>query len=314
MNKTKDTKMEQQTRAAGANAGDQQPKKKSKGFLSFLNCCNASDETDEIGMQDAPQSNKPVTQSQSAKLPSSQAQNPQVKQQTQDGDEKDTPPAFVDTPTSPSLPTDQTATTVASRIEPTAETEQPEPSGSTTLGMDHIPTATGVGAATLASQNPSANPDTSQNQTQQQLPIQPTEDEHMIVDRTDEQRARDVEIEMTDNGPNVPLSKDEVATTGEVSDKDSSKVDLPPPPPVQQRAAAVLAPQQEITGRESPAGQKWLLPPMRPEHKGRKCLILDLDETLVHSSFKVCPPNILLRSSSRVPDLVGYMLENRMLT
>ncbi|PFH47333.1 hypothetical protein AMATHDRAFT_152305 [Amanita thiersii Skay4041] len=29
-----------------------------------------------------------------------------------------------------------------------------------------------------------------------------------------------------------------------------------------------------------------LLPPIAPQHVGRKCLILDLDETLVHSSFK----------------------------
>ncbi|KAJ3557745.1 hypothetical protein NP233_g11664 [Leucocoprinus birnbaumii] len=31
---------------------------------------------------------------------------------------------------------------------------------------------------------------------------------------------------------------------------------------------------------------KPLLPPVSPEHAGRKCLVLDLDETLVHSSFK----------------------------
>ncbi|KAG5650623.1 hypothetical protein H0H81_011627 [Sphagnurus paluster] len=36
-----------------------------------------------------------------------------------------------------------------------------------------------------------------------------------------------------------------------------------------------------------PDGQpKPLLPPILPEHVGRKCLVLDLDETLVHSSFK----------------------------
>jgi len=29
-----------------------------------------------------------------------------------------------------------------------------------------------------------------------------------------------------------------------------------------------------------------LLPPIAPQHVGRKCLVLDLDETLVHSSFK----------------------------
>ncbi|CAE6452124.1 unnamed protein product [Rhizoctonia solani] len=32
-----------------------------------------------------------------------------------------------------------------------------------------------------------------------------------------------------------------------------------------------------------------LLPPLAPAHAGRKCLVLDLDETLVHSSFKLIP-------------------------
>ncbi|KAG0311023.1 hypothetical protein BGZ97_012141 [Linnemannia gamsii] len=32
-----------------------------------------------------------------------------------------------------------------------------------------------------------------------------------------------------------------------------------------------------------------LLGPIAPEHQGRKCLVLDLDETLVHSSFKLIP-------------------------
>lgn len=33
--------------------------------------------------------------------------------------------------------------------------------------------------------------------------------------------------------------------------------------------------------------QQWLLPPIAPRFEGKKCLVLDLDETLVHSSFKV---------------------------
>lgn len=32
---------------------------------------------------------------------------------------------------------------------------------------------------------------------------------------------------------------------------------------------------------------KLLLPPVRPCDGDKKCLIIDLDETLVHSSFKV---------------------------
>ncbi|KAF8601042.1 NLI interacting factor [Ceratobasidium sp. AG-I] len=39
-----------------------------------------------------------------------------------------------------------------------------------------------------------------------------------------------------------------------------------------------------------PDGQpKPLLPPLAACHAGRKCLVLDLDETLVHSNFKLIP-------------------------
>lgn len=53
-----------------------------------------------------------------------------------------------------------------------------------------------------------------------------------------------------------------------------------PSPPQDAEGALVTAPDQPQ--------QEWLLPPIQPHLKGRKCLVLDLDETLVHSSFKVC--------------------------
>ncbi|KAK1998437.1 NLI interacting factor-like phosphatase [Colletotrichum falcatum] len=56
---------------------------------------------------------------------------------------------------------------------------------------------------------------------------------------------------------------------------------LPPPPP----GPAPNASAQIDTAFEPE--QKFLLPPIAPEFKGRKCLVLDLDETLVHSSFKI---------------------------
>uniref|UniRef100_A0A7I4XTQ6 protein-serine/threonine phosphatase n=1 Tax=Haemonchus contortus TaxID=6289 RepID=A0A7I4XTQ6_HAECO len=37
---------------------------------------------------------------------------------------------------------------------------------------------------------------------------------------------------------------------------------------------------------DSVSGEKFLLPPVRPTDANKKCLIIDLDETLVHSSFK----------------------------
>ncbi|KAJ0161367.1 putative phosphatase PSR2 [Colletotrichum tanaceti] len=56
---------------------------------------------------------------------------------------------------------------------------------------------------------------------------------------------------------------------------------LPPPPPGPAPNAST-----PIDTASEPE-QKFLLPPIAPEFKGKKCLVLDLDETLVHSSFKI---------------------------
>lgn len=117
-------------------------------------------------------------------------------------------------------------------------------------------------------------------------------DEEMIHDRTPQQEQRDSDIEMTDAGPSVPLSANDVSGTSEDSgpqpahhDATAVKIDLPPPPPLSERQAQITPPHSPAAAGEP--GQKWLLPPIKPELKGRKCLVLDLDETLVHSSFKV---------------------------
>ena len=136
--------------------------------------------------------------------------------------------------------------------------------------------------------------------------------EEMIHDRTPQQERRDSDIEMTDAGPSVPLSANDVSGTSEDAgpqpahrDASQIKIDLPPPPPLSERVAQITPPHSPPGGVQD--GQKWLLPPIRPELIGRKCLVLDLDETLVHSSFKVRPtesspssnPLIRLRSCTK---------------
>jgi len=67
----------------------------------------------------------------------------------------------------------------------------------------------------------------------------------------------------------------------------------PSPPPAQDGVSktttdtSVDKPSETLT--ESPPSQKFLMGPQAPECKGLKTLVLDLDETLVHSSFRPVP-------------------------
>ncbi|WPH02890.1 Hypothetical protein R9X50_00575800 [Acrodontium crateriforme] len=129
------------------------------------------------------------------------------------------------------------------------------------------------------------------------------ENEDAIHDRTAVQEKRDNDIEMTDAGVTVPLTEAEAQSEVERErlENESSRqthdpsivshTTLPPPPPLpdtmtHQTDSRDSSP-HPINDGASISTQKWLLPPVRPEFKGRKCLVLDLDETLVHSSFKI---------------------------
>ena len=83
----------------------------------------------------------------------------------------------------------------------------------------------------------------------------------VINDRTAQQEQEDNDVVMSDPPPEEPPKSE------------TPQVNLPPPPP--------------RNGQVSTEPQKFLLPPLQSQFKGRKCLVLDLDETLVHSSFKV---------------------------
>jgi len=65
----------------------------------------------------------------------------------------------------------------------------------------------------------------------------------------------------------------------------------PVPQPVNGAANVTnVAPREKYIPLTPPSPlTQFLLPPLAPEHKNRKTLVLDLDETLVHSSFKPIP-------------------------
>jgi RNA polymerase II subunit A small phosphatase-like protein len=97
-----------------------------------------------------------------------------------------------------------------------------------------------------------------------------------INDRTPQQETRDSDIVMMNAPPPTSTAEEQ------------AQINLPPPPPRNGNGNGngngAASSSNAVVPSEK---QRWLLPPLQPHFKGRKCLVLDLDETLVHSSFKV---------------------------
>ncbi|KAJ5037242.1 uncharacterized protein L3040_007419 [Drepanopeziza brunnea f. sp. 'multigermtubi'] len=99
-----------------------------------------------------------------------------------------------------------------------------------------------------------------------------------------EQTDEEGDIKMSDPEP-IPADREEIPIPDIKTDETATKIALPLPPP---------APQPQTVPTDNPSGaesieekSQWLLPPITPRFQGKKCLVLDLDETLVHSSFKI---------------------------
>lgn len=87
-----------------------------------------------------------------------------------------------------------------------------------------------------------------------------------------------------ENSESVPAEAEEAPVTRR--EETTNKQVLPPPPPDPPQTPTA---NESATAPPEPVQQKqqWLLPPIAPRFQGKKCLVLDLDETLVHSSFKI---------------------------
>ncbi|KAL9044705.1 MAG: hypothetical protein Q9214_002174 [Letrouitia sp. 1 TL-2023] len=108
----------------------------------------------------------------------------------------------------------------------------------------------------------------------------------VINDRTPRQEKMDTDIEMTD-APQAAPGSESHPQDKDTKDEAQGQVTIPPPPPRTTQDFPAGTERRTSNGFTSGEQQKWLLPPMNPRFKGKKCLVLDLDETLVHSSFKI---------------------------
>lgn len=282
---------------AGQSELQGQPKAKKKGGLFAFLCCGSSDAQDGGNLE---QPAKPATKQQPARVQQpSQIRNPttantidtsvdpskevidEKPEQTlqangsqpesrlplSDTDKMAPNDTNIDKPT-PELPTDtarQPSETPAPGIPASDNQVTPPPQIITSVAPPLTPgdTPTGPSIAVIAP-----------------TPTIPQSEDNIISDRTSQQIERDEDIEMNDK---LPLTEKEAEEIQNENSQASSLTSLPGPPPLPANDGAVLS-EPQVSAQDQ---QRWLLPSMRPEHKGRKCLVLDLDETLVHSSFKV---------------------------
>ena len=268
-----------------------QERPKRRGFLSFLNCCSPSENATEVELSEQavqPREKKAKTEDKSNKQ-----QIPSLKP-AQEGSKEPKRKEEIGGPEYSQI-TPQEEPKMQTRSSKSRESKDPQPkpgtpNESTKTAPKNEPESSGVKDAPLPPLPSSSSTEDDSNRaskvaTSSEPPKIVDPDESVAVqgtvinDRTVQQEARDTDTAMPD-APPLPAARD----SNQDAERELAQAqrNLPPPPPRNGQDRALSRETNNTNERHT-----WLLPPLQPSFKGKKCLVLDLDETLVHSSFKV---------------------------
>ncbi|KAF2862304.1 NIF-domain-containing protein [Piedraia hortae CBS 480.64] len=309
---------EQPTLSNQGSAAEASRPKRKNGFLSFLLCCGRSDEDQNGALAPRATSLKPPTAS--TLTPAQQQQQQESQEQAHqnaaaDNGTDNTPQSTQekDVPTAAAAPV-QSSEDPEKAIMPEATSagSEPEvassPPGKPELRSVEQPQEMVLGETSTRTLRPTAavvdssvySPSASSAAVEDPL----AGEEQVISDRTPQQAALDADIESKDREPLTTQEASAIAGGIGVAGaaggaaalaeayRDDLHSNMPPPPSEHERSQLVSVRQNSLRSRSSSISEQgesrpWLLPPLKPELRGRKCLVLDLDETLVHSSFKI---------------------------
>lgn len=254
--------------AATPEIGPSKPQKKGTSkFLSFLGCCSSSDaDADDAAL---PARKTSMRQTTSNRLPTPD----KAEARTGDSSTAESREPYLDEKANSTVSADQPKEEEVVNTQPIAggayvegpsSAAQPEASGQKTQRGEetHVPSGTVVATA----------PESKGIET-----TQLSDDQTNAA--TEDLTPAPISTAPTSAMSNKPLdteTHEEVSKTQEETPQPAMA--LPPPPPAP-------APPARVYPADVPHP---LLPPALPHLASRKCLVLDLDETLVHSSFKVC--------------------------
>lgn len=278
------------------------PKKKG-GFLSFLNCCSApeNDHSVELSDQAVPVKKKTKGVEQNpGRQPTPAVGKPNASTaESSAGESKEAPGEGIGGPeyselkggTEPAMDAHPSVEKVAIPDAPgiLPEPKPPTSSNDNTTDLPIPPSKNSLVSNAEPEQDLSSSTSAVVNTAEPPQLIEPEESVAaqgtIINDRSPQQEAQDSDVAMPDAPPVAPIVPE--VPTRETQDFAQTQMNLPPPPPRNGINPTPVDPSSAIVPKDREM-TKWLLPPLSPRLAGRKCLVLDLDETLVHSSFKVC--------------------------
>lgn len=224
--------------------------KKSSRLLSFLGCCGSS----EVDGEDVPPAKKTAM-----RPPASNRLPTPDKTETNNGDSstaESRDPAYFNDEKAP-------LASNADQARPLQEEHSQAPTDSQGEGI----------SAASATQ-----PDISSAGSKEHEGAAVAANGSIPESQTDGARQANEQLAVTEGSAETePIPEVPVSTSHEEAPQTSALVVPPPPPP----------PAPEFPSPPDAGEHRWLLPPPLPHLQNRKCLVLDLDETLVHSSFKV---------------------------
>ena len=252
--------------------------KRRKGFLSILNCCQPSENANEVELaeQEVPAKRTKIKQN-PGRQSTPGLKSGEGKKTAEDnigGPEYSelrpaAKPKMVTRPSKDKVSPDKPAQSSSS----TSDEVPDQPQATHDPPLPPLPTSSSTEEGKRDSKAlATASEPPQMLKPEDSVAVQGT----VINDRTVQQEAQDSDVAMPDAPPIT--SKDTPQDTAQ--ELAQAQMNLPPPPPRNG---------ERSVSRETNSNEKqlWLLPPLQPSLKGKKCLVLDLDETLVHSSFKV---------------------------
>ena len=279
-------------------------KKSKSGFLSFLNCCSGPDSTNATDMDDPALPPKKATKVQPVVRRTSRTAEktgvPDMGAKDEEHKEASDEKNAVEGDGGESSMMNEKAPINDSRPQISQRDSSHEKAVPTPVAAVRAPPNPPTQSETISAQPDTVSPTpvVTENYSnydlvaKPQVSVQaPTPVESVGVlqsqDWALDEDKRNADMEMTDAPPEEPEEEQQKVAEPVAPEPQAPKVDLPPPPPLLRRESQLASKEAPPVPASSSEKQTWLLPPVQPRLHGRKCLVLDLDETLVHSSFKI---------------------------